>query len=163
MGGPRVRTDIVDVYVFRRVGGGGEVLQLRRSEGPFAGTWHPVMGHVRDGETAVGCAVRELGEEVGLEAWSEAVVGMWQLGQVHPYYLADRDEIVLSPRFAVEVVAGWAPALDAAHDGHRWVPVAAEGAFMWPGQRAAVGEIRSGLLAEGSGSREGLRIRPTGR
>ena len=54
MPGPQMRTDIVDVYVFRRpsldAGAAAEFLQLRRISGAMAGSWQPVMGHVEAGE-----------------------------------------------------------------------------------------------------------------
>jgi ADP-ribose pyrophosphatase YjhB (NUDIX family) len=117
---PRIRTDVVDAYVFRRAGA-IELLQLRRVEAPLDGTWHPVMGHLETGETATACMWRELHEETGLTP--SGALGAWALEQVHPFFLADRDEIVMSPRFAVEVGAGWAPTLNGEHDAHRWVPI----------------------------------------
>ncbi|MEL6328040.1 MAG: NUDIX domain-containing protein [Planctomycetota bacterium] len=138
--GPRVRTDIVDVYVFRRGATDVSLLQLLRARDPLGGTWQPVMGHVEAGERAVDTVWRELGEEVGLRPPS-GVVGAWALEQVHPFFLADRDEIIMSPRFAVEVERGWEPELNDEHEGARWVSSGDEGSFMWPGQRAAVREL----------------------
>ncbi|MEM9166277.1 MAG: NUDIX domain-containing protein [Planctomycetota bacterium] len=147
--GPRLRTDVVDVYVFRRTPE-VELLQLRRAAEPFAGAWHPIMGHVEPGETAVQTAARELGEEVGLAAGTAAVLGAWQLEQTHPFFLADRDEIVLSPRFVVEAEAGFQPLLNDEHDAHRWIPIAeAPRAFIWPGQRHAIRELAETVLPGG--------------
>lgn len=165
-GGPRVRTDIVDVYVFRRrraakgARGRIEFLQLLRASEPLARTWHPVMGHIEKGETAVECAVRELREEVGIDAGGEEAIGFWALEQVHPYYVAAIDQIVLSPRFALQVRAGWAPQINEEHAGVRWVARAEVAKkFMWPGQAAACAEVvalvRPGSLAAGA-----LRVRP---
>ena len=97
MNGPRVCTDIVEVYVFRRPGARGEsgrgfaarlsdieFLQLRRCQGVMAGSWQPVMGHVREGETATQAAVRELQEETGYSV-SKGLVGLWQLELVNTY------------------------------------------------------------------------------
>ena len=94
-GGPRVRSDIVDVYVFRRARAprGLEFLQLLRTGAPLAATWHPVMGHVERGETAVECAWRELREEIGLAPEDKYLKGMWALEQVYPYYVAEIDQI----------------------------------------------------------------------
>src|SRR5690348_4989804 len=103
-GGPKVRTDITDVYVFRQgdgvagrrgdgAGAGIEFLQVLRASEPLGGTWHPVMGHIERGETAAACAVRELKEEVGLGHHDPALLGLWALEQVHPFYIAAIDAI----------------------------------------------------------------------
>jgi dihydroneopterin triphosphate diphosphatase len=98
------------------------------------------MGHVREGERAVACAVRELGEEVGLRA--RDAIGMWALEQVHPYFVPAWDAVVMSPRFAVEVAPEWTPVLNEEHVQYRWVADRdVDRAFLWPGQRACVGEI----------------------
>ena len=82
--------------------------------------------------------------------------------QVHPFYIAAIDSVVLSPRFVVEVAPGWEPTLNAEHTAARWVDAAAASrAFMWPGQRHAIREILE-LLAPDSLSREALRIDPAG-
>lgn len=142
--GPAVRTDVVDVYVARRVTEGDttriEFLQLLRAEEPLKGTWHPVMGHIAQGESALRCAARELHEETGLASGDQAMRGAWALEQVHPFYIASLDVIVMSPRFLVEVSPRWQPVLNAEHSNHRWVPAIETSQFMWPGQRAAVQE-----------------------
>lgn len=149
-GGPRMRTDIVDVYVFRRVEGGFvEFLLLQRAGEPMTGTWQPVMGHVERGERADETAQRELREEIGLSHDAAIVRGMWALEQTYPYFVPEIDCIVLSPRFAVEVAPHWEPTLNAEHSAAKWVRVCADATlespelkqFHWPGQKAAVGEI----------------------
>ena len=160
-GGPAFRADVVDVYVFREVEGGVEFLQLLRAGKPMAATWQPVMGHIEEGERAVETAVRELREEIGLDAREEGgecgCLGLWQLEQVYPYYLADLDAIVCSPRFAAEVGGAFEPVLNDEHTGFRWTE--RDGDFMWPGQRLALDEVRSAIVPRDSASREGLRIR----
>lgn len=146
--GVRIRSDIVDVYLFR-IGdtGGVEFLQLRRTRDPMRGAWHPVMGHMRPGESAVACAVREVGEEVGLDARGSEVIGIWQLEQVRPFFLAASDTIVLSPRLALRVAAGWTPRLNDEHDGARWVAIAdIDESFCWPGQRECCREIVAEII-----------------
>ena len=159
---PTIRADIVDVYVFRRDARAVELLQLLRADEPgstLSNTWHPVMGHVEPGETAIACARRELHEELGLQPTDPAFRGLWALEQVHPYFIAATDQIVLSPRFACEVQHGWQPRLNDEHTAARWVPAdESEEWFMWPGQIAAVDEIVRSLLAEGSLSRARLRV-----
>ncbi|MCC6322142.1 MAG: NUDIX domain-containing protein [Phycisphaerales bacterium] len=190
-GGPRLRSDIVDVYIFQRssrppaklaaaaasrprssmdsdAGGSGAgsltgeqvyFLQLLRAGAPLAGTWHPVMGHIESGETAVECAKRELREEVGLKSEGGSLLGLWALEQVHPFFIAELDAIVLSPRFAAEVPAGWSPTIDDEHSDFRWVSRRdVPTMFMWPGQQAACREIVEGLVPEGSLMREQVRV-----
>ncbi len=159
--GPRVRTDVVDVYVFRRREGRVEFLQLRRVGEPLGGTWQPIMGHVHEGETATDAAVRELQEEAGMRAREVGVdvVGLWALDQVHPYFIARLDVVMMSPRFACEVSALWEPALNDEHDAARWVDVDdVPWAFMWPGQMGAIDEILRCIVPEDSLSRSHLRI-----
>lgn len=158
-GGPRLRTDVVDVYVFRRKGVGSEIefLQLRRASEPLAETWQPVMGHAEAGESAADAARRELMEETGLDARSADVLGMWALEQVHPFYIAAIDSIVLSPRFCIEASSRWEPRLNHEHSAHRWVRGASS--FMWPGQKRAVEEIVAEIADARSPARERLWVR----
>ena len=157
--GPKLRTDVVDAYVVRcgpGAGPGAELLQLRRAKEPLLGAWHPVMGHIEQGETAVEAVYRELSEETGLAR--DAARAVWALEQVHPFFLPGSDEIMLSPRFAVEVEADWEPSLNDEHDAARWIGLHhAERSFLWPGQHAAIAEIRS-ILKPGSALAESLRL-----
>ncbi len=154
---------MIDVYIFRRAGRSGarglELLQLLRAKAPLKDTWHPVMGHIEAGETAVAAALREVEEETGLSRGSPSFLGAWALEQVHPFYIAAVDCIVLSPRFAVEVDRRWTPRLNHEHAGRRWVPAsAAAKRFMWPGQLAVIEELKA-LLRPGSLARGALEVR----
>lgn len=136
-----------------------ELLQLQRTKDPLRGSWQPVMGHIEAGETAVQAAMREMAEEVGLRVTlakagghqggggsDPACLGVWALEQVHPFYIAAIDCIVLSPRFVVLVSCDWTPKLNSEHGASRWVRAAAAAAhFTWPGQLAAIAELRSVL------------------
>lgn len=159
--GPQIVSRVVDVYVFRCAGGdaaGIEVLQGLRVGGSLHGSWHPVMGHMEPGETAMAAAVREVREEAGLKMSDPAVLGFWGLEQVHPFFLASRNEIHLSPRFAVRVAAEWSPVLNEEHSAWRWVRVPERvHEFVWPGQRGAVREILSDI-APGGATGEALRL-----
>lgn len=160
MPGPKVRTDIVEVYVFRRAPRGVvEFLQLHRASGQMTGTWQPVMGHIEEGETAINAALRELKEETAI-APGAGVMAMWQLESVNAFFLAPLDAVLLTPGFAVEVTAGTEPTLDPTHDGHRWVPRDhADRMFVWPGQRHAVNQIVSDILAPNAPGEPWLRIK----
>lgn len=142
MNGPRVRTDIVDVYVIRA----DQLLMLRRSREPLLGQWHPIMGHIEAGERAMDTAIRELREEVALDA--SHIESWYQLEQTFPFFLADRDEVHLSPRFVVLAYASFEPALNDEHDAHKWIAFD-ESKLLWPGQRHALREIVSCILPGG--------------
>lgn len=148
---PRLCAELVDVYVFRRTPE-AEFLHLRRVGGSMRGTWHPIMGTLEPGEASPAGARREVMEEVGLGPGDPAWRGFWALQGVHPYYIARRDAIMLTPRFAAEVAPEWTPRLNDEHDAWRWVPLAdVPRMFMWPGQHAAIDEIVRTILAGGIG------------
>jgi len=157
--GCTIRADVVDVYVFAREEGTTRFLQLLRAREPLAKTWHPVMGHCEAGETAVECAVRELSEEIGLDARSGEALGFWALEQTYPFFIHQIDTVVLSPRFAIEVVPAFAPALNDEHTASRWVRAEdADSMFLWPGQRTAVQEILREFVQRDSETSARLRI-----
>src|SRR6185369_6873680 len=179
--GARVRSDVVDVYIFRiappsarradpHVDAGDawpcasatntvEFLQLLRAGAPLDKTWQPVMGHVHAGERSVEGAWRELDEELGLRRGDPALLGMWALEQVHPFYIAAIDSVVMSPRFCCQVRPDWSPTLNDEHTDHRWVRESeVDASFMWPGQKACCREIMREIVRDSSLSREGLRL-----
>jgi dATP pyrophosphohydrolase len=167
--GSAVRADVVDVYIARlrsghestREGGDPEwsFLQLLRAKAPLHDTWQPIMGHIEPGERAWEAAIREVREEAGLDVRDRAhCAGLWALEQVHPFYIAAIDSVVLSPRFVAVVRSEWRPTLNSEHSAFRWVAGSmAWRQFMWPGQMAALREIMD-LLDNPGPAREALRI-----
>jgi dATP pyrophosphohydrolase len=164
---PIIRTDIVDVYIFRRWPDETmarsdpviELLQLFRARPPLSGSWQPVMGKIEGDETAPEAARREVMEEVGLSPDDHAWVGLWALDQVSPFYMRELDAIIMSPRFALEVAGTWRPALNHEHTDSRWISAhQASRYFMWPGQLAAVREITGAIVRPGSIAEAAMRI-----
>lgn len=164
VGGATIRADVIDVYLFRQSAPHEiEFLQLLRAREPLADTWQPVMGHCEPGETSVDCAIRELREEVGLDARAAAsaadLLDLWALEQVHPFFIAAINAVVLSPRFAAQVSTRWSPRLNAEHRESRWVRAAdLERSFLWPGQHACCREILQHIVPPRSPARDRLRI-----
>lgn len=171
--GPPLRTDAVDVYVFREYGDDAstpperaEFLQIRRKKEPTAGTWQTVMGGIEEGEKAVDAALRELREEIG--AGADDVTGLWFLGQVYPFYQPLWDCVVLMPRFAARVRRDFEPVLNDEHNGHRWNAIelpadrdavdALAAKYVWSSQRSCVREVVGDILGR-SGSEPCLRLR----
>ncbi len=154
MTGPWIKSDVVEVYAFRRSGARIDFLQLLRADGEHGGrlarTWQPMMGHIDGKESALHTAERELREEVGLTRENPAALGLWALNSVRPYYMHARNIIMLSPCFAAEVAPEWTPTLNEEHTDWRWVASdqVAE-MFMWPGQIAAMNEIVSTIARPG--------------
>ncbi len=167
-GGASLRADVIDVYIVRgSPPTSAEFLQLQRAKPPLQNTWHPLMAHCEPGESALACAIRELREEVGLDAsgrrTSPDLLGLYALQGVHAYYLAALDAVVLAPRFVALVTPTWTPRLNHESAASRWVAaVDIDGRFLWPGQRAACREILDDVLPEGAPAREFLLIRAGG-
>ena len=183
MAGPPVRTDIVEVYVFRvddrrdplpdQASIAGRVshlafLQMRRTRGPMAATWQPVMGHTEPaqnghrGESASETAIRELAQETGYKPGA-GLIGFWQLESVSPYFMAKENCVMMSPCFAAQVASDVEPVLNEEHDGFRWVRRdRVDRMFVWPGQRVAIDQIvrdivpQDGLTTQSKNSVAGL-------
>ncbi|MEM1269088.1 MAG: NUDIX pyrophosphatase [Bacteroidota bacterium] len=121
---------VVDVYVYRRQGGGFEYLLLRRASSKlYAGQWRMVGGKIEPGEPAWKTALRELDEETQLDPRAA-----WALPSVNAFYEPARDQVNLIPAFAAEVDAD--PVLDEEHDAFEWLPLSeAVARVAWPEQR----------------------------
>lgn len=103
---------------------GRELLVLLRSAAD-GGYWHTVAGGVEEGESYSDAAVRELREEIGLDA--EPV----DLRRKCVY-----DDTVEVHAFLVDVPPGWEPTLNEEHDEYRWLdPDAAVALLHWPETR----------------------------
>lgn len=154
---PRIVSNIVDVYPFRRVDGRVEFLMLRRRpEARLGGTWQAVHGKIETGESAVQAGLRELSEETGLRP-----LRLWQLEHVSAFFVADLDRILMCPGLAVEVSPADAVTLNHEHAEYRWEPAdSARTTFIWPGQREAIAEILDVILA-GAPAEPHLRIELT--
>ena len=130
---PAVSSHAVDVYPYRRVGGGTEWLVLHRAPGRSdAGRWRMVGGKVGEGEAAWQTALRELAEETGWRR-DNGLLALWALPSVNAFYEWETDRVVLAPAFAAEVEGE--PVLDNEHDDRAWLPAnEAAGRLAWPEQ-----------------------------
>lgn len=94
-----IATDIVDVYVFRRVNARVQFLLLqRRSDVPMARTWQAFHHEIAEGQTASDAARIALKTLAGLH-----VDRFYSADFVNQFYDEARDVVVLAPVLAVTV------------------------------------------------------------
>lgn len=153
---PRIASEIIDVYVFRRACAGVQYLVLRRAAAEvLPGTWQAVHGRIEAGERAYEAARRELREETQLEPLS-----FYQVDVVNTFYQARDDTVHHCPCFAAEVAPQAEPVLNDEHDAWLWLDFdQALARFPWPGQRRALREIRQEIVGQGP-ALDYLRIDP---
>ncbi len=149
---PGVVSRIVEVVAFRFAHDRPEYLLLRRAreERIYPGMWQIITGKVREGETAVQAARRELLEETGVSPER-----FWVLPHTGTFYDPGSDAIQISPFFAAQTPGQVDPVLSAEHGEFRWLSVEeALRKLVWTGQREGLrivhecivsGEEASGL------------------
>lgn len=97
-----IATDVVDVYVFRRLNARVQFLLLqRRNDVPMARTWQAFHHEIADGQTAPEAARAALRALAGLEPDR-----FYSADFVNQFYDEARDVVVLAPVLAVTLAAG---------------------------------------------------------
>jgi dihydroneopterin triphosphate diphosphatase len=140
------RPEEVQVFVCRR--SGAEFLVLHRSSA-LGGYWHPASGALEEGEDADQAALRELREEIGLDA-----AGRFRSVRLEYSYAAAEEplerqaqwppgtERIAVTGFIVEAPADFEPTLNWEHDRYRWCRLdEAVALFHWPDVGAALEEL----------------------
>ena len=141
---PEIVSHIVEVVVFRFAADRVEYLLLRRAseERVYPGMWQIITGRVREGETAVQAARREILEETRLSP-----VRFWVLPYTGTFYDPGMDLVHLTPFFAAQTPEAADPLLSREHTSFRWLPL--EGAvpmLVWPGQREGLRLVHEYIL-----------------
>lgn len=96
---PRVVSDIVDVYVFRRLNARVQFLLLqRRPDVALPDTWQSFHSQIRVGDTTLETVDRAVKDLCGLN-----VSEIYSADYVNQFYDEGRDAMVLAPVFAVNV------------------------------------------------------------
>lgn len=96
---PQVLSDIVDVYVFRRLNARVQFLLLqRRSDVALPHTWQAFHSQVRVGDTTLQTITETVKSLAGLN-----VSAVYSADYINQFYDEGRDVIVLAPVFAVNV------------------------------------------------------------
>lgn len=144
---PRIVSDIVDVYVFRRVKTHVQFLVLRRRPDVVLGdTWQSVHGKIEPGERAVEAALREVKAHTGLDPKQ-----LYSADYINQFYDHRGDIIVLAPAFAVLVGPNEQPRLSTEHSDYAWCDLEETVARLpWSGQRWAVRHIHDVIAMGGA-------------
>lgn len=96
---PKVVSDIVDIYVFRRLNARVQFLLLqRRPDVALPHTWQSFHSQIRVGDTTLQTVGRTVKELSGLN-----VSAVYSADYVNQFYDESRDALVLAPVFAVNV------------------------------------------------------------
>lgn len=153
---PGVSTDIVDVYVFRRIRGRAEFLLLRRrsdDDAQLGGTWHGVHGRIDDGETSVEAARRVVRMQTGLDG-----LAAYSADYINQFFDHQSDTVVLAPVLAFNAPVASTITLDAEFDDYAWCDrEEATGRLTFAGQRWAVRHIED-IIAQPTADAEMYRI-----
>jgi type II secretory ATPase GspE/PulE/Tfp pilus assembly ATPase PilB-like protein/8-oxo-dGTP pyrophosphatase MutT (NUDIX family) len=143
-GETKIVAGVVEVYVIRHNGGDWRVLVLKRA--PTAsrpGSWELVYGKIDPGERPEKAAVRELGEETGLD-----VKALYDV-TVNSFYLHATQTIQMSIVFAAFVADDSEVALSEEHQRFEWLSVdEACDRFTWPRAARGLRDVHH-LLARG--------------
>lgn len=98
---PRIVSDIVDVYVFRRLNARVQFLLLQRSvEASLGNTWQAFHSQIRMGDTTLQTVRKVVEDAIDLE-----VAEVYSADYINQFYDEGRDAMVLSPVFAVTLRA----------------------------------------------------------
>jgi dATP pyrophosphohydrolase len=96
---PKVVSDIVDVYVFRRLNARVQFLLLqRRADVAMPHTWQAFHAQIDDAESTMDAVKRTVNDLAGLN-----VSAVYSADYVNQFYDESRDVLVLAPVFAVNV------------------------------------------------------------
>lgn len=135
---PRIVSDIVDVYVFRRVKTNVQFLVLRRRPDVVLGdTWQAIHGKIEPGERAVDAALREVEEQTGLVPEK-----LYSADYINQFYDHTSDTVVLAPSFAAMVGPRVQPRVSGEYSDYAWSDLEETvGRLPWSGQRWAARHI----------------------
>ncbi len=141
---PRLKSNLVSVYVLRESAAGVELLMLQRPDDyVFPGDWQAVHGHVEPDETGWQAALREVREETGLspDRW-------YRLFQVETFYNPENDSIYLVPVFVAAVDADADCRISDEHQACAWRRLTqARAAFSWETQRQTVDALLTATVS----------------
>ncbi len=96
---PRIVSDLVDTYLFRKINARPQFLVLRRrADAPQGDTWQSIHTRVANGETAIAAARRDVQSSTGL-----VPIRFYTADYIAQFYDHASDSIVLAPALAAQI------------------------------------------------------------
>ena len=96
---PRIVSDLVDTYLFRKINARPQFLVLRRrADTPQGDTWQSIHTRVANGETAIAAARRDVQSSTGL-----IPIRFYTADYVAQFYDHVSDSIILAPTLAAQI------------------------------------------------------------
>jgi dATP pyrophosphohydrolase len=113
---PRIISDAIDAYPFRKVNARVQFLVLRRrDDDPVGGRWQAVHGKIRPGENTVTTVRREIADHTGL-----TVSKLYTADFIAQFFDVTTDSLVLVPSFAAQVAVRAKPEIAAEFIDYAW-------------------------------------------
>jgi dihydroneopterin triphosphate diphosphatase len=146
---PRIVSNVVDTYVFRKINGRPQFLVLRkRRDEPGGDVWQSIHSQVGPGESAIATAKRDLLERTGLTP-----VRLYTADYIGQFYDHVSDSIVLAPTLAALVASKARVALSQDYVDYAWCDLEETTArLIWSAQRWAVRHIYDVIAVGGDES-----------
>ena len=134
----KIISKYIAAHIFREENEKIEFLLMKRDEKEiYPGVWQMVTGKIRENETAVEAALREIKEETGLSPEK-----FWIVPNINSFYSKEDDAISMLPVFAAKVSMDVQIAISSEHSEFRWVDAqTAKKMLAWPGQKHSVNII----------------------
>jgi dihydroneopterin triphosphate diphosphatase len=146
---PKIVTDIVDTYVFRKVNGRTQFLVLRRkTDGPAFDVWQAIHSKVMPGETALDAAKRDIHERTGITP-----TRFYTADYIAQFYDHHTDSILFAPALAAQVAVKSRVTLSPDFSDYAWCDLEETTArLIWSAQRWAVRHIYDVIAVGGEES-----------
>jgi dATP pyrophosphohydrolase len=138
-------SQIVEVCVFKISQSKPQFLLLKRAanEELYPRIWQIVTGTIKQNESAIDAALRELNEETGL-----SVKRCWTVPYVDSYFDASKNAVQLAPVFAVEIDGTVELKLSSEHEKYKWLTHReAKNKLIWPGQRQVLDIVKEFIIS----------------
>jgi dATP pyrophosphohydrolase len=135
---PKIVSDVIDTYVFRKVNARTQFLVLRRrTDHPGGDIWQAIHSRIEPGERAIDAARRDITAQTGL-----APDRFYTADYISQFFDFERDAIVLAPALAAQVNPKARVAVSHVYSDYAWCDLEETTArLVWSAHRWAVRHI----------------------